>query len=191
MIAPETDRLPHDPARVDTPPEPLDSIRSLFATYGSKAEEEPPLGGYAALLAVYSTAMLGALQTVRTRDCAPLEEVSVGDFVLLALATHKLSRLITKDSVTSPLRAPFATFEEATGASEVSEKPRGAGLQRALGELVTCPMCVAPWVGGALAFGLLLRPRTTRLVTTTFAAVAVSDFLQQAYAAAKEVNGEK
>jgi|GEM_PF-6391155 len=52
-------------------------------------------------------------------------------------------------------------------------------------------MCIAPWVGGALAFSLLLRPKPTRLVTHTFAAVAVSDFLQQLYALAKHKNDEK
>lgn len=47
-------------------------------------------------------------------------------------------------------------------------------------------MCIAPWMGAALAFGLIRRPKTARLVTNTFAAVALSDFLQQAYAAAKQ-----
>jgi hypothetical protein len=52
-------------------------------------------------------------------------------------------------------------------------------------------MCIAPWVGGVLAFSLILRPKTTRLVTNTFAAVALSDFLQQAYAAAKGEAGDE
>lgn len=47
-------------------------------------------------------------------------------------------------------------------------------------------MCIAPWVGGVLAFSLILRPKTTRLITNTFAAVALSDFLQYAYAAMKK-----
>lgn len=42
-----------------------------------------------------------------------------------------------------------------------------------------------------MAFSLLLRPKTARLVTNTFAAVAISDFLQQLYAAAKQRNDGK
>lgn len=42
-----------------------------------------------------------------------------------------------KDPVTSPFRAPFAVYEESTGAGEVRETPRGTGMQKALGELFT------------------------------------------------------
>jgi hypothetical protein len=42
--------------------------------------------------------------------------------VLLGVATYKLSRLISSDRVTSPLRAPFVEYVEPAGASEVKEK---------------------------------------------------------------------
>lgn len=45
----------------------------------------------------------------------------------MALATAHLSRLITKDSVTSVLRAPFARFEEPAGEGEVNEEAVGSG----------------------------------------------------------------
>ena len=35
----------------------------------------------------------------------------VQDIALSALATHKLSRLLAKDPVTSPLRAPFTAYQ--------------------------------------------------------------------------------
>ncbi len=45
---------------------------------------------------------------------------------------------MTKDWVTSFYRAPFTEYQgAATAPSEVSEKPRGEGLQRSLGELFT------------------------------------------------------
>ena len=68
---------------------------------------------------------------------------------MLGIATHKLSRLITKDWVTSPFRAPFTKFKEADGVGEVTEEARGTGMQQAIGELVTCPWCVGPWVAGS------------------------------------------
>jgi hypothetical protein len=111
--------------------------QEVLASYSDEAEEEPPLGAYAALVGIYTAGLVGALRTVDHRDCREVTDISARDFLLLALATHKLSRLITKDRVTSPFRAPFARFEEATGAGEVKESPRGRGLQRALGELFT------------------------------------------------------
>ena len=47
------------------------------------------------------------------------------DVVLLRIATHKLSRVVAKDLVTSPFRAPFVRFETSAGAGEVEEEARG------------------------------------------------------------------
>ena len=104
----------------------------------------------------------------------------------MGVATHKLTRLITKDWVTAPLRAPFTEYKESAGGGEVIEKSRGEGLQRAIGDLVTCPWCSAPWVAATLGFGFVFAPRVTRFVSGIFAGVTVSDFLQHVYEAAKE-----
>jgi len=61
------------------------------------------------------------------------------DIVLLGFATHKISRVVAKDKVTSFLRAPFTRFQEDSGQGEVSEQPRGEGLRLAIGELLVCP----------------------------------------------------
>jgi hypothetical protein len=45
---------------------------------------------------------------------------------------------------------------------------------------------MAPWCATALAFGFIFAPRVTRFFAGIFASVAVSDFLQRAYSAAKE-----
>lgn len=112
-------------------------IEGIAAAYTASTEEELPLGSYATLLGIYSAIFMAALQAVASRDCSPLEQITAKDFLLLSLATHKLSRLVTKDWVTTPVRAPFARYQESTGAGEVSEKPRGTGMQKALGELFT------------------------------------------------------
>jgi hypothetical protein len=51
-----------------------------------------------------------------------------------------------------------------------------------VGELISCPFCTAQWVATGYAAGLVFAPRFTRLVGTTMAAVAGSDWLQLAYA---------
>ncbi len=158
--------------------------QKLFAGY--KGGEEMPLAGYAALLGIYNAAFSVLLLAAKQSGRQLPERISYADLVLLGLATHKLSRIISKDRVTSPLRAPFTEYVEPAGASEVKEKVRGTGMQRAVGDLLTCPWCMGPWVATALAFGFVFRPRATRLIGGIFAAVTISDFLQHASDAAKK-----
>jgi hypothetical protein len=90
--------------------------------------------------------------------------------------------------VTSPLRAPFTRYDKPIGSGEVMEQVRdqGSGTRHAIGELLSCPFCLAVWVATGLTGGLVLAPRTTRLVATALTAVAASDFLQMAYAVAQQ-----
>src|SRR5581483_5008776 len=87
------------------------------------AGSERPLGSYAVLLGVYAAATGSAVFAIR-RARRPLPAPNVGDLALGALATYRLSRLITKDSVTAIGRAPFTRFEEAAGEGEVNEQVR-------------------------------------------------------------------
>ena len=106
--------------------------------------------------------------------------------LLAGVATHKVARLITKASVTSPLRAPFTRFAGTSGPAELAEEVRGTGLRKAVGELVTCPFCVGEWVATGLTAGLVLAPRATRAVAAVFVELTIADFLQLAYAAAQQ-----
>lgn len=114
------------------------------------------------------------------------ERIGYADLLLLGVGTFKLSRIISLDRVTSPLRAPFTEYEKPAGTSEVKEKVRGAGMQRATGDLLTCPYCLGPWVAAALIGGLVFKPRATRLVGGVLAAATISDFLHHAYGKVKE-----
>lgn len=148
--------------------------------------EDRPLVGYTVVLGGYSV-LFGLLTAVgRATGTRLPERVSVQDTVLLCLATHKASRLLAKDAVASPLRAPFARYEEPAGEAEVNESVRGSGVQHAVGELITCPFCLAVWVASAFTAGLVFAPRATRLVLTAFTAVGASDALQLAYDGAKQ-----
>ncbi len=144
-----------------------------------------PLAGYAGLLFVYNAALIAGLQAAGKAGYELPEKINYGDLILLGAATHKLSRIITKDRVTSPLRAPFTEYIEPAGESEVKEKVRGRGLQRAIGDLLICPWCMNPWVAGALALGFVFKPRATRLLAGIFTAVTIADFLHEASGAAK------
>src|SRR5215208_517763 len=148
--------------------------------------QDRPLGSLLALVAVYN-GLVGAFLVARARSGKPLPEgTGVGDLLLAGVATHKLSRIIAKDRVTAPLRAPFTEFEGEGGPGEVEERPRGTGLRRAIGELLFCPFCLGQWVATAVLAGLAVVPRLTRFVCSIFAAETISDFLQIVYKGSEE-----
>jgi hypothetical protein len=145
------------------------------------SDEHRPLAAYGLLTAAFGALFGGGAAALHQR--LP-DRPRATDVALAGVATYKISRLLAKDRVTSVLRAPFTRYEGEAGPSEVSEAPRGRGLQLALGELLVCPYCIGQWVAGAMALGQLGIPRTTRFVAGTFAAYALADALQMAHAEA-------
>ncbi len=157
----------------------------MLEDYASAAER-PPLLSYATLMAIFGAIFGGGLVAVQRGGRDLPERVDAGDLVLIGAAAHKFSRLLSKDKVTSPLRAPFTELEGRGGPAEYEERSRGRGARKALGELLVCPYCLGLWVVAAFAFGLVFAPRPTRFVAAVFAALTISDFLQIAYKAAEE-----
>ncbi len=158
--------------------------------YGAKTREknecdEQLLAEYASLLGFYVASVAVLTGMAMEQDRLP-KRFGLLDLALLGIATHKLSRIVAKDRITSILRAPFVNYIRSAGAGEVEEEPRGRGIQRGIGHLISCPYCVAPWCATALAFGLIFAPRVTRFFAGILASVATSDFLHRAYLATKE-----
>lgn len=140
-----------------------------------------PLGGYLALIGSYASATTVALVVAKRQGRLP-ERLRTEDLFLVSMATQRVSRLLTKDRVTTVLRAPFTELQGDGGPGELEEKPRdGTGLRRAIGELLVCPFCVAQWIATTLAAGLLFAPRVTRFMAGVVSAVTVADLLQLAY----------
>jgi Protein of unknown function (DUF1360) len=150
------------------------------------AHEHRPLGGYAALSVSFVAGIAAAGLAARRSGRELPQRPDAWDTVTAGIATHKLSRLIAKDKVTSFLRAPFVRFKETSGHGEVSEEPRGKGLQLAIGELLGCPYCLGQWVAAAFGVGLVASPRLTRMIAFVYTAETIADFLQLAYLASEE-----
>ena len=144
---------------------------------------EEPLPSYAALMGAFNTILALFLLVARKTGRPIPERIEARDIALLGVATHKVSLLLAQDAITSPLRAPFTELEEKKSPKSVDEKPRGAGLRRSLGELLTCHFCVGQWVASFFTYGLVFAPAVTRLVAGIFAIVALSDHLHQTYKA--------
>lgn len=144
--------------------------------------EHSRIAGYVSVMSVFVSAVAGAAAVGRVRGRGLPAAYDVQDLVLGALATHKFSRLVSKDGVTTPLRAPFTEFEENIGSAEVQESPRPEPARHVLGELLTCPFCLTPWISTAYVVGLALAPRVARTWAAVFGIVGGSDFLQHVYA---------
>lgn len=153
-----------------------------------RGDNPRPLEGYTVVLGVYGVlvTLTAVLATAAGRKLP--ERWGVQDLVTVTIGTHKLSRTLSKDAVTSPLRAPFAHYAGSGGPAEVMEETRrGSALRHSLGELLTCPFCLDMWVATAFVIGLIFAPRLTRLTAGTFTALAGADFLQLAYAKAQQM----
>lgn len=150
------------------------------------ADRHVPLRDYAGLVAGFNVLLAAGLAVAERRGRGLPERPGLADVVLISVATHKLSRLITKDRVTAFARAPFTRYEQSAGHGEVEEHARGHGLRRTLGELLVCPFCAAQWVAGGFVVGLAAAPRVTRLLAVMFTATAAADFLHLGYVAAQK-----
>ncbi|MGX6602258.1 DUF1360 domain-containing protein [Micromonosporaceae bacterium Da 78-11] len=167
----------------------MTTLRARLAGVGRAyaPHEHRPLDGYVVAKGAFG-ALAASLAAAAKFTGKPVpDRPSTADVVLISIATHKLSRLLAKDAVTSPLRAPFTRYTEPAGAAELNEEVRdqGSSIRHGIGELVTCPFCLAVWVATGLVGGLVLAPRLTRLAAAMLTATAVSDFLQMGYDVAK------
>lgn len=158
----------------------IDTVREQEREYSQG--EERPLRSYAGTLVTYGAVVAATTAIARlTRRRAP--RIGLGDLALMTVTTHKVARMLAKDPVTSPLRVPFTRFKGTSGPSELAEEVRDeGGVKHAVGELISCPFCIAQWVGTAYAAGMTFAPEATRLAGTMMTAVAGSDWLQLVYA---------
>ena len=93
-----------------------------------RRDEDRPLGGYVVVMAVFAALVAGAAGLAAATGRRLPAGFGPWDLLLLTAGTHKLSRTITKDSVTSPLRAPFTRYAELRpGAAELNEEVRDEG----------------------------------------------------------------
>jgi hypothetical protein len=147
-------------------------------------DKDVALGGHAVLVALFNGSVAAVALAQRRSGRSLPERIPAGDLLLMSIGTYKLSRLIAKDRIMSFMRAPFTRLQgESDRPGEVSEEPRGEGLQHAIGELVVCPYCLGQWVGTGMLATYLRDPRLARTVAAAFTIVAGSDLLQETWVA--------
>lgn len=141
------------------------------------------LAGRAASMGAFAVTSATVALALRSNGHALPDHYAARDLFLGGLAAHKLSRLLAKSSVASPLRAPFTRFRGVASAGEHEEEPLGShGVRHTVGELLTCPFCLGVWISGAYVAGLVAAPRATRAWAAVLTVSAVGDAAQHAYA---------
>src|SRR3954466_9878167 len=85
--------------------------REIEQHYG---RDDAALRGYAPLLAAFAASAVTATFAAWRLRRRPVP-LTPFELACMALATHKVSRLVAKDAVTSPLRAPFTRFDGPAG----------------------------------------------------------------------------
>lgn len=173
-----TSAMPGDGSILEELPNPVEGY--------APPEKRPPLLSYLTFMGVFGSLLAAALAIAKRQGRELPEQAPAGQLLLIGTASHKLSRIISKDKVTSPLRAPFTELEGRGGPAELEERSRGTGVRKAIGELLICPFCLGLWVIAGFSVGLLFAPRVTRFIASLFAALTISDFLQVAYKAAED-----
>lgn len=165
----------------------VDGVEEVVETVAEKAEREAeayrgseprPLAGLAGIMGLY-LAFVAAVAAAATRRGRWPKRLRLDDMALGIVGTHRVSMLLARDTVTSPIRAPFTKFEGPDGEGRLREQVRGTGWRKALGELLTCPFCLAHWVATFWAFGFLFAPRPTRMAAAIFTTVTGADWLHR------------
>ena len=163
-----------------------EQLTGADSTDGAGRHPRERAGSYGLVMSIYATAT-GAFLAWRQASGKGLpERLDPRDVITIGVATHKTSRLISKDKVATPIRAPFTEPEPRADEAEPAERPAGSGLRRTMGELLACPYCLDIWLATGYTAGLVAAPRTARFLSGVMSAVAIADFLQIAYRAGKE-----
>jgi hypothetical protein len=123
-----------------------------------------------ALVGTYSSVALLA-SAARRRATLP----SLPELVILGLASHRVGRMLAYERVGEPFREPFtATVPDESGVDD-TVVARGRGVRWVVGELVSCPTCVATWAALAMALMRRFAPGTTTVLIGSLATAGVAE----------------
>ena len=117
-------------------------------------------------------AAINALLLARFGD--RLSEISsIGPFrlLVLGLAAYRASNILSNETVTKPLRAPFVEEVEKDG--KVVEEPKRRGFLGATGHLIYCPSCTGVWLSATLAYAYVFWPVAAYFIAVILALSAL------------------
>ena len=118
--------------------------------------------------------VMGAI-ILETESRVRFADLSTMDFILMTLATWRLTRLMIYDTVTKFVREQFWDVVK-VGKSYALEKPP-TGPRRTIADLLSCPWCFGVWAAAIVIFFYLITPYAVYPILL-LAVSAVASFLQ-------------
>lgn len=103
------------------------------------------------------------------------------NFIILGLASFRLTRLIVFDKITEFIRHPF--FDEIEeegedGTMEVYYLPKRTPIKKFIGELLSCYWCTGVWISALVVAGYLLLPTIFVPIILVFAIAGLAAILE-------------
>src|SRR5687768_13556460 len=103
------------------------------------------------------------------------------DFLLLALASFRMTHLLVYDKIAAFIRAPF--LEETkkvdeNGNSEISFIPKGKGIINFIGKLLSCHWCTGVWSSAGIILIYYFFPQFAIPFVLVFAVAGFSAILE-------------
>lgn len=93
---------------------------------------------------------------LESNPAAALHTLTPFEFIILSLATFRLTRLFVHDKVTAFFREQFYDARNLKSGI-VLEKPK-KGARRTLADLMSCQWCFSMWAGAVIIFSYELTP---------------------------------
>jgi hypothetical protein len=134
-------------------------------------------GDYALLATVFLTGLTSVIALARRRHAEGAAAIPPRDLPALSLATFALADTVAKEKVSTWLRQSFVEEDD----DHHPLAPKGRGMQRAVGELLTCTRCAGTW-GALVLIGLrTASPVAGRATTNVLALAGANDLLQSGF----------
>ena len=110
-----------------------------------------------------------------------MEVLNIFSFLLIGLASFRLTRLIVYDQITEFLRIPFLQEQieyDENGEEVVYLIPKEKGLFHFIGELISCHWCTGIWVSTFLIVLYLFFPVVGEILILILSVAAVGSIVE-------------
>jgi hypothetical protein len=153
---------------------PMEAPAATHTNGAQTSEPDRPAqpADYAAINLVWVSLVAGLLAS--TRGQASKDPITGKELIPIAAATFAVSKAVARERIGTWVREPFV--DESAG-----QRPKGRGIRRAVGELVTCTRCVGTWSALAVVGLRVAHPEAGRTVTTILASSAANDWMQAGF----------
>jgi hypothetical protein len=108
-------------------------------------------------------------------------EFNFFEFIILALACFRLTRLIVFDKITEFIRVPFfdeIIEEHENGITEIYYMPKSTPVKKFIGTLLSCYWCTGIWVAAGVLAGYYLLPTIFHPIILVFAIAGLAAIME-------------